>query len=224
LKVLSVARFWDQELFESLIEEFNTGYPATALPELRRFSFVQEEQIPGTWTIHPLMREALEEHLDAELRGRVHRYLFDYYNDSLEGQESTAVGDAHKMALTEAFHHGRYALATDELSAWFTTVEEVFRRGVLWQFLIPLYEEFARLIEDRLGPEHPDTATSLNNLAGLYLEQGRYEEAEPLYERALEIRERVLGPEHPDTAMILNNLAELYREQGRYEEAERLTR
>jgi tetratricopeptide (TPR) repeat protein len=224
LKVLSVARFWDQELFESLIEEFNTGYPATALPELCRFSFVQEEQIPGTWTIHPLMREALEAHLDAELHRRVHRYLFDYYNDSLEGLESTAVGDAHKMALTEAFHHGRYALATDELSAWFTTVEEVFRRGVLWQFLIPLYEEFARLIEDRLGPEHPDTATSLNNLAGLYLEQGRYEEAEPLYERALEIRERVLGPEHPDTAMILNNLAELYREQGRYEEAERLTR
>jgi hypothetical protein len=68
LKVLSVARLWDRELFESLIEEFNTGYPATAPPELRRFSFVQEEQIPSTWTIHPLMREALEEHLDAELR------------------------------------------------------------------------------------------------------------------------------------------------------------
>jgi hypothetical protein len=62
LKVLSVARVWDRELFESLIEEFNTGYSATALPELRRFSFVQEEQIPSTWTIHPLMREALEEH------------------------------------------------------------------------------------------------------------------------------------------------------------------
>jgi tetratricopeptide (TPR) repeat protein len=224
LKVLSVARFWDQELFESLIEEFNTGYSATALPELRRFSFVQEEQIPGTWTIHPLMREALEEHLDVELRGRVHQSLFDYYNDSLEGLESIAIADEHKMALTESFHHGRHVLATEELFDWFTIASEVFRRGVLWQFLIPLYEEFARLIEDRLGPEHPDTATSLNNLAGLYLEQGRYEEAEPLYERALEIRERVLGPEHPDTAMILNNLAELYREQGRYEEAERLTR
>ena len=31
-----------------------------------------------------------------------------------------------------------------------------------------------------LGPEHPDTLTSVNNLAGLYRSQGRYGEAEPL--------------------------------------------
>ena len=41
--------------------------------------------------------------------------------------------------------------------------------------------------------------TSLNNLAGLYERQGRYEQAEPLYKRALVIVEKVLGPEHPDT-------------------------
>ncbi len=59
-------------------------------------------------------------------------------------------------------------------------------------------------------PEHPDTATSLNNLALLYDSQGKYEQAEPLYQRALHIREQVLGPEHPDTAQSLNNLAALY--------------
>ncbi|WP_141508825.1 tetratricopeptide repeat protein, partial [Candidatus Chloroploca asiatica] len=67
-----------------------------------------------------------------------------------------------------------------------------------------------------LGPEHPATATSLNNLAELYRAQGQYAAARPLYERALDIRERVLGPEHPDTATSLNNLAELYRAQGQY--------
>jgi tetratricopeptide (TPR) repeat protein len=223
VKVLSVARFWDRELFESLINEFSTGYPATALPELRRFSFVQEEQIPGTWTIHPLMREGLEEHLDRELRGRVHQYLFDYYNDSLNGLDSTAISDLHEMALTEAFHHGKHALATEELLEWFMTAEEVFSRAALWQFLFPLYEDLASLMEDRLGPEHPHTASALSNLAAVYQAQGRYGEAEPLYQRALNIRERSLGPEHPDTAIALNNLALVYREQGRYEEAERLT-
>ena len=39
-------------------------------------------------------------------------------------------------------------------------------------------------------------AISLNNLAALYDDQGRYGEAEPLYQRALGIREKVLGPEH----------------------------
>jgi len=34
---------------------------------------------------------------------------------------------------------------------------------------------------------------SLNNLAGLYLEQGKYKEALPLYQRVLAIREKTLG-------------------------------
>ena len=37
------------------------------------------------------------------------------------------------------------------------------------------------------GEEHPDTATSYNNVAQNLDAQGRYEEAEPLYQRALEI-------------------------------------
>ena len=72
------------------------------------------------------------------------------------------------------------------------------------------------------GPDHPDTATSLNNLAELYSTQGKYDLAEPLYKRALAIREKALGPDHPDTATDLNNLAELYRTQAKYDLAEPL--
>ena len=49
------------------------------------------------------------------------------------------------------------------------------------------------ICETALGAEHPDTATGLDNLAGLYRAQGRYGEAEPLYRRALAIRETALG-------------------------------
>jgi tetratricopeptide (TPR) repeat protein len=42
--------------------------------------------------------------------------------------------------------------------------------------------------EKVLGPDHPDVATSLNNLASLYNTQGKYAEAEPLYKRSLAIR------------------------------------
>ena len=40
-------------------------------------------------------------------------------------------------------------------------------------------------------------ATSLNSLAVLYDEQGRYADAEPLYKRSLAINEKALGPEGP---------------------------
>ena len=53
-------------------------------------------------------------------------------------------------------------------------------------------------------------AMSLNNLAGLYDNQGQYAKAEPLYQRALAICEKALGPEHPDVATCLENYAPCY--------------
>ena len=74
--------------------------------------------------------------------------------------------------------------------------------------------------QQHLGPDHPDTATSLNSLAALYYSQGAYAKAEPLFLRALAIRKKALGPDHPDTATSLNNLAALYSSQGAYAKAE----
>jgi tetratricopeptide (TPR) repeat protein len=76
--------------------------------------------------------------------------------------------------------------------------------------------------EKVLGPDHSDTAASLNNLAALYGSQGVYNKAEPLVLRALAIREKVLGPDHPDTAGSLNILALVYFSQGAYTKAEPL--
>jgi len=66
-----------------------------------------------------------------------------------------------------------------------------------------------------LGPNHPDTATSLNNLAELYHSQGKYEQAEPLYQRALAIREQALGPNHPNTNATRANYAGLLESMKR---------
>ena len=74
----------------------------------------------------------------------------------------------------------------------------------------PLYQRSLAIFEKALGPEHPDVATVLNNLAELYRAQGKYAEAEPLYKRALAIREIALGPEHPDVAQSLTSLAEVF--------------
>ena len=57
-----------------------------------------------------------------------------------------------------------------------------------------------RIREGQLGPDHPDTAESLNNLAVLYRDQGKYEEAEGLLRRAVKIQEQTVGTEHPRLA------------------------
>jgi tetratricopeptide (TPR) repeat protein len=76
----------------------------------------------------------------------------------------------------------------------------------------PLLERALAIRERSLGPDHPDTATSLNNLALCLQAQGAYAEARPLLERALAIRERSLGPDHPDTRIIRKNLTDLNKE------------
>ena len=73
-----------------------------------------------------------------------------------------------------------------------------------------------------LGERHPDTITSLNNLASVYDNQGRYAEAEPLFAQALALAREVLGERHPYTISSLNNLAFVYGRQSRYAEAEPL--
>ena len=75
------------------------------------------------------------------------------------------------------------------------------------------------VIEDVLGPDHPDTLIARDNLAGAYEDVGRFDEAIELLERVLVGSERVLGPDHPDTLMTRNNLAVAYRSVGRFDEA-----
>src|SRR5690606_37030394 len=44
---------------------------------------------------------------------------------------------------------------------------------------VPLFEEAYRLRVEVLGDRHPDTLTSLNNLAGIYEAMGRLDDALP---------------------------------------------
>jgi CHAT domain-containing protein/Tfp pilus assembly protein PilF len=85
---------------------------------------------------------------------------------------------------------------------------------------IPIATKLLELREKTLGPEHPDTGRSHNNLATLYAEVRDYAKAEPLFQRALQISEKGFGPEHPNTATCLDNLGELYDNIADYAKAE----
>jgi tetratricopeptide (TPR) repeat protein len=58
------------------------------------------------------------------------------------------------------------------------------------------------------GPDHPDVAADLNNLALILRDLGQFGEARPLQERALAITEATYGPDHPDVAVCLASLAQ----------------
>ena len=85
-----------------------------------------------------------------------------------------------------------------------------------------LLKDILKQTEAEHGNADNEYATSLNNLAAIYRNSGRYDAAEPLLEEALSVHRRILGADHPAMATSLNNLAGLYDARGRYAEAEPL--
>ena len=70
-----------------------------------------------------------------------------------------------------------------------------------------------KIDEKSFGPDHPEVATDLNNLALLLKATNRPAEAEPPMRRALEILENSLGADHPKTGIVRRNLRLLEEER-----------
>lgn len=73
----------------------------------------------------------------------------------------------------------------------------------------PYLERALAIREAVLGKEHPDTATSLNNLGMLLKKNSDLAAAKSYLERALAIFEKSLGSGHPSTQTVRSNLAAL---------------
>jgi tetratricopeptide (TPR) repeat protein len=73
------------------------------------------------------------------------------------------------------------------------------------------------IAEKSYGPDHPDVAIDLNNLAKLLQAMNRLAEAEPLYRRVLRIFAEFgnsTGHEHPHFRAAINNYAGLLTAMG----------
>ncbi|CUS15721.1 unnamed protein product, partial [Tuber aestivum] len=73
--------------------------------------------------------------------------------------------------------------------------------------------------EKTLGPDHPNTLTSVSNLASVLESQGKYTQSEAMNRRALEGHEKTLGPDNPDTLTSISFLAAVLGDQGKYDES-----
>jgi tetratricopeptide (TPR) repeat protein len=105
--------------------------------------------------------------------------------------------ECDSLALT-AYYQGRYALARQ---AWQNAYQ-------------------SRSDDPALGPDHPDTLTSRNNLAIALVACGQFSEAEYEYRAVLKGRTRVLSPDDPRTLSTRSSLAETLHARGQMDEAE----
>jgi serine/threonine protein kinase len=82
---------------------------------------------------------------------------------------------------------------------------------------VPHLERAVALRLAHLGPDHPDTLYSMDQLCETYKMVGRNREAINLYQRSLESRKATLGPDHPDTLEYMAQLASAYWYAGQWD-------
>ncbi len=91
-----------------------------------------------------------------------------------------------------------------------------------YDLAMPFAQQALQSAQKSEGPDHPDVARSLLNLANLFQAQAQYAQAEPLIKQALAMNEKIFGPDHLYVAECLDKLAALYLEQLQYAQAEPL--
>jgi tetratricopeptide (TPR) repeat protein len=202
-----------------------------AVAALRTFALIDRETIaderePEIKTdcvrLHRLVRQVAAARREGEAREEGRRALIAamaaVYPEGVYNDPKTWPRARRLDALALALAGGDAELPKDseERASDLLNSLASYRHGPLAAYAQarPLFERALAIREEALGPEHPETATSLNNLAVLLEDQGDLANARPLIERALAIKEKALGPEHPDTATSLNVLATLLRDEG----------
>jgi tetratricopeptide (TPR) repeat protein len=181
---------------------------------LRSYSLVGVAD--GTVTFHRLVQAATRDGLPVDERRRWADVAVRLVDAALPGEaQNPTTWPVVGVLLPHALG---VAEAAERLEAGLETAARVLNQTGVYHLAraafaeaAPLLERALAIREKALGPEHPETATSLHSLAGLYRDQGRPGEAAPLYQRALAIDEKALGPEHPETRVVQERLA-MFRE------------
>ena len=81
------------------------------------------------------------------------------------------------------------------------------------------YERSLEIKKVALPPNHPDLASSYNNIGIVYYNMGEYSKALSSHKRSLEIKKVALPPNHPNLASSYNNIGMVYYNTGEYSKA-----
>jgi tetratricopeptide (TPR) repeat protein len=197
-----------------------------AIAALRRFGLVKASQ--DTVTVHRLLQQVIRDQLDpdraarrAGLAVRLLAAMFprDGFNDPGVWPVCAQLLSHAVVAAGHAEKYQAELVATGDL---LDSAAGYLHGRARYAEARALAERALALANATVGPDHSDTARSLDRLATVLRVQGDLDRARSLHERGLAIREAQLGPNHPTTARSLDNLALVLRVQGDLDRARSL--
>ncbi|MEE4270116.1 MAG: serine/threonine-protein kinase [Thermoanaerobaculales bacterium] len=173
-------------------------------------------------------REAEEQRTLASLEAEKALALSDFLVETLSAPDPARAGRDVRVAevldrAAEDLDRWR-ALDPEVEAAVRTALGESYRGLGLFDAARRQFVAALEIRQEVLGPNRPETAEALANLALLQGDQGQAGAAEEGFELALENMRLSLGEIHPRTLSIANDLAVLLVSRGKLDEAESLYR
>ena len=190
--------------------------------QLTRYSLLEKQEDGKGYSMHRLLQEIVRNKINHEPQWAqcclsLFRKVYNFEFGNIASQNQFLQLTTH----VEAFLNYAVAiLSGDEEKKKIANLYAMGGFGNLHLGNYPQALEWNKkaldIYEKVLGKEHPDTAATYNNIAGVYDSQGDYPKALEWYQKALAIDEKVSGKEHPDTATTYNNIAAVYGSQSDY--------
>ncbi|MFD1037135.1 tetratricopeptide repeat protein [Virgibacillus byunsanensis] len=148
LKIMSIPRFYNKEIFAHLIAEHPTGYPVTKYDDFNKFSFITKEN--DKLFIHALMRQGMLDYTSKDLDEHVHQTMAEHYDEKFTEYAATTINKEKEVqVLGESIFHRKAFMKQDAFIHWLShdclpTLQKLQLRGesrFLRETLGNLYED-----------------------------------------------------------------------------------
>lgn len=151
-----------------------------------------------------------------------HQDHIDYDRYSIEYNESERPENAKARLIQEITDLESSVGDTQIVIALKAILAIVHINQWQWKEAEELQIQVVKTQKRLLGKEHPETLTSIHNLASTFRDQGRWKETEQLQTQVMKTRKKMLGVAHLDTLASMNQLALTFIDQGRWRKTVKL--
>lgn len=144
LKVLSIPRSWDRELFELLVRRFNISFPLSRWPDFCAYSFNRQTS-GGRWVMHSLMRAEIGNRLSATTALEIHVAIHE--RERVRTEDVSLPITTRVASFRDAVWHG--LIAGRLTPEWLMAQASLFISRGLWQAVSEVVDELGAASTER---------------------------------------------------------------------------
>ncbi|GBG28969.1 Kinesin light chain [Hondaea fermentalgiana] len=230
----------DRDMIDEAVKSIDGGYSAlnaAVLAEIRRWLVLTSHRIVearktangSTAEVAVLMYNVawlLRDQGQYDVALKLHQEVLQIRKKTLGTIHPLTSTTMHNMASV-LYSQGQYDVALKLYQEVLEIEQEstmACTAGVLdlqgqYDAAVELYQEALKIRKEKLGREHPLTATVLHNMASVLYSQGKYDAALKWYQDALEIRMEKLGLDHALVAATRYWMSFAFSDLERFAEA-----